>query len=284
MSWNLHGTHVQPGDLAQLVGINHKKFLVTLTPGQVLHTHRGWLRHDDLIGQEWGGAVTSHLGTTFYLLQPSLSDVLRSLPRETQIIYPKDIGFILTSLGIGPGIHVAEAGTGSGALTTALAFAVGRQGKVYSYDSRAEFQELAKKNLEHLGLENQVVFRNRDILDGFLEHGLDALFLDLPNPWDYIEQIAGVLKCGGFFGSLLPTTNQVSDFLRALKHGPFAFIDVCEISLRYYRIDPERLRPTDRMVAHTGFLIFARAIRKSEDQETEEYSPNGDDMGSDGDN
>lgn len=264
MTWNLHGTHIAEGDLVDLIGRDHKHFLLTAKAGEVFHSHLGSIRHDDLLGLPWGNAVRSHNGHVFFVVQPSLADLLRTLKRSTQIIYPKDIGFILTTMGIGPGVHVAEAGSGSGALTAALAYAVGPEGRVYSYDSRMEHQQVARDNLQRFGLERRVVFHQRDILDGFEQQGLDAVFLDLPNPYDYLPQVSRVLKSGGFFGSILPTANQVSELLRGLRKGEFAFIDVCETSLRYYRTDPERFRPTDRMVAHTGFLIFARAITKSD--------------------
>ena len=252
--------HAQPGDLAQLLSTSHRFFLIRLEPGATLHTHKGVIRHDDLIGLPWGSQVYSHLGVSFYLLRPSLADVLKETRRNTQIMFPKDIGFILVSMSIGPGQTVLEAGTGSGALTTALAFAVGPQGRVISYERRAEMQHLAKRNLRRVGLEERVTFKLADIAQGFDEHDADALFLDVPNPEDYIPQARAALKTGGFFGSLVPTTNQVSRLVAALQANDFAFIEVCETLLRYYKPVPERLRPTDRMVAHTGYLIFARPI------------------------
>ncbi|MGE5123524.1 MAG: tRNA (adenine-N1)-methyltransferase, partial [Acidobacteriaceae bacterium] len=180
--------------------------------------------------------------------------------RNTQIMYPKDIGFILLNMDIGPGRCVVEAGTGSGSFTTALAFIVGPQGRVISYESRPEFQHLAHKNLDRLGLAEQVDFKLRDIMAGFDERNVDAVFLDLPNPQDYVVQARQALKPGGYLGSILPTTNQVSLFLAALRRENFAFIEVCEILLRYYKAVADRLRPTDRMVAHTGYLIFSRSV------------------------
>lgn len=267
------------GDLAQLVGLRHKHFLITLTPGAELHTHRGIVRHDDLIGRPWGSRVTTHLGATFYLLQPSLADLLIDLPRNTQILYPKDIGFILVTMGIGPGKRVIEAGSGSGSMTIALAYAVGPQGKVYSYEVRPEMQTLARKNVTRLGLAERVEFKLRDLAEGCDETDAEAFFLDVPNPWDYIPQVRAALQPGGFFGSLVPTTNQVVQLLEALRREGFAFIEVCEILLRYYKPEPQRLRPTDRMVAHTGYLVFGRKVVAVEsplegNQETEAEEPN----------
>ncbi len=262
MTWNLHGTIVNDGDLAQLVGLRHKSFIVRIKQGGELQTHRGIVRFDDIIGKPWGSRVRSHLGNPFYVLQPALGDLLKELPRNTQILYPKDIGFILVQMGIGEGQLVLEAGTGSGSLTSAMAFAVGNTGKVISYEAREEMQKLARKNISRLGLEDRVELKLRELTaeQGFDEEGVDALFLDLPNPYDYVHHARKALKLGGFFGSILPTANQVSRLLLALRQFDFAFVDVCEVLLRYYKPEPDRFRPVDRMVAHTGFLIFARPV------------------------
>jgi tRNA (adenine57-N1/adenine58-N1)-methyltransferase catalytic subunit len=266
MPWNLNTTHSQPGDLALLVGLRHKHFIFPLIPGGSFHTHRGILNHDELIGKPWGSQVFSHQGSPFFMLQPSLSDLLVDLKRSTQIMFPKDIGFILTSLSVGPGQTVLEAGTGSGSMTVALAYTVGPQGKVITYERRPEFQALARKNLARLGLDGQVDFKLGDIADGISETNVDSVFLDVPNPWDYIPQVRLALKPGGFFCNLVPTFNQVEKLLYALRREHFAFIEVCELLMRYYKPEPTRLRPTNRMVAHTGYLIFARRIEPSEDE------------------
>ena len=254
------------GDLAELVGLRHKHFIFTLQAGAKFESHRGILQHDDLIGKPWGTQVFSHLGAPFFLLQPSLADLLIDLPRTTQILYPKDIGFILVTMGVGHGQTVMEAGTGSGSMTTALAHAVGPNGRVISYEVKPDVQNLARKNLTRFGLDSRVDFKLRDIAQGFDETDADSFFLDVPNPYDYVAQIRAALKPGGFLCCIIPTFNQVEKALLALRQNDFAFIEVCEILLRYYQAEPNRLRPTDRMVAHTGFLVFARRIEPSQDE------------------
>lgn len=281
MAWNLNGDIVQNGDLAQLVGLSHKHFIIRVRAGDVLHTHRGIINHDDLIGKPWGSEVSSHQGRPFFILEPSIADLLSDLPRSTQILYPKDVGFILMSMGIGPGQHIVEAGTGSGGLTGVFAYMVGEKGRVTTYEAKQEFQNLAVKNIIRLDLSDRVTFILRDIAEGFTVSGADALFLDLPNPFDYIHHVRTALKPGGFFGCILPTVNQVTKLLIALRQNDFAFIDVCEILLRYYKPEPDRLRPVDRMVSHTGYLIFARPIiplDNSADGYSENQPSNSDDF------
>jgi len=250
----------QPDDLALLVGRDRKSFIVRLEPGSQLHTHRGVLSHDDLIGNEWGTQLFTHIGYPFLFLRPSTDDLVRDLKRTTQIIYPKDAGYVLMKMCITPGCRVVEAGTGSGGLTLVFAQAVSSTGRVYSYEVRPEMQELARANLTQLGLAGFVEFKVRDVAEGFDERDADALFLDLPNPWDYLAQAHKALAGGGFFGCILPTTNQVSRLIGALEEAKFGLIEVEELLLRPYKAVPARLRPMDRMVAHTGYLIFARAL------------------------
>ncbi len=254
----------EPGDLIQLVSPSKKIYFVRLNPGGELQTHRGVLKFDDIIGKPWGMEILSHQGRSFYLLQPSLAELIQEIRRNTQIIYPKDIGYILVAMSIGPGKKVIEAGTGSGAFTTALAWMVGEKGCVYSYETRQEMQNLAIKNLNRLDLEENVEFRLQDIGEGFCEEFVDAVFLDLPNPYDYLEHVRSALKPGGHFGAIVPTVNQLERLLPALHNHQFSFIDITEILLRHYKPLYQRLRPTDRMVAHTGYLVFARSTSSAQ--------------------
>ncbi len=251
---------VQPGEIAQLIDPRGNKHIIQLTLEGKLQTHHGEIIFADLFGTPWGSHVKTHLGKNFLLLQPSIHDILINTKRGGTIMYPKDMGYILLKMNIVRGVRIIEAGTGSGAFTTMLASTVGTEGHVYSYDARSDIQTLAGKNIEKLGLSEQVSFICQDVAFGFEQTSVDALFLDLPNPEDYLPQVREALKSGGFFGSLLPTTNQVAQLLKTLQAHNFSFIEVCEIMQRNYKPVPARLRPDDRLTAHTGFLIFARPM------------------------
>jgi tRNA (adenine57-N1/adenine58-N1)-methyltransferase len=256
-----------------LISRDRKRFFIRLTPGEQLQTHKGIHDHNALIGKPWGAIVESHLGERYVMLQPSLRDLLVHIKRRSQIIFPKDIGYILLRLAVVPGETMMELGTGSGALTTALAWIVGPNGRVISYDRRRDFQELARENLELLGLEDRVEFRLGDVSEGLGQEPVGAIFVDLPDPEQHILHIHSILRSGGIFGAILPTANQVSDLLDELERFPFEDIDVCEILLRFYKSIPARLRPTDRMVAHTGYLVFARSIVASFDDDGSRILP-----------
>jgi tRNA (adenine57-N1/adenine58-N1)-methyltransferase len=175
-------------------------------------------------------------------------------------MFPKDIGYLLLRLNVQPGTRIIEAGTGSGGLTIALARAVRPDGQVYSYEQQDHIQRQAHDNVARLGLDPLVAFKVRDIADGFDEQNVDALFLDVRDPWSYLSQTHAALKGGGFFGAILPTTNQVAHLLNDLRRSGFSALEVVELILRPYKAVPARLRPMDRLVAHTGYLVFARTV------------------------
>lgn len=259
----------QENDLVLIIGQDRKQFIVRLRAGGQLQTHRGVVAHDELLGQPVGREVRSHMGYPFVVLEPSTFDLIHELKRTTQIMFPKDIAYVLMKLNVMPGSRVVEAGTGSGGLALALARAVGPDGRLYSYEARADILRLAQKNLEALGLASNVEFKLRDIGEGLDEQDVDALFLDLRQPSDYLEQAAATLKDGGFFGAILPTTNQVAELIYALEATrTFAHIEVEEILVRPYKAVPGRLRPADRMIAHTGYLVFARKVSREVAQGT----------------
>lgn len=257
---------LEPGQLVMLLNAKDKRYFVSAREGQVMHTNEGILHLDEVRAAGWGQQVATHKGYPFTVMRPTLYDLVKSVKRRTQIIYPKEIGYIAMKLGIGPGCRIVEAGCGSGGLTTALAWLVGDTGKVYTYERREEFFTLCRENLDRIGLGHRVEQFHHDVSTGFHEHQADALFLDVREPVDVVRHIPTAVVPGAPIGFLLPTTNQVQDLLKELECGPFRQIEVLEIFLRHYKPVAERLRPDDRMVAHTGFLVFARTFARLEDQ------------------
>lgn len=251
-------SEVQPGDLALFQAMTGKRAILRLEPGQDYQTHKGIIYYNDVIGLPWGSRISTHLGAEFIVLQPTLRDLLLHIRRQSQIIFPKDIGYILLRLSVGPGKRLLEIGTGSGALTTALAWMVGDEGRVFSYDRREDMQELAQQNLSRIGLQQRVNFILRDVSEGIDPEGFEAVFVDVPAPESVLPQIAHALNSGAVLGAILPTINQVDRLLDAAPHSGFEMPEVVEIFMRSYKTTPGRMRPLDRMVAHTGYLIFFR--------------------------
>lgn len=251
---------IADGELVLYVSPKGKRYLRKLDVRDPLHTHDGKFEVEDVRVAGFGGRVTSHLGIKYLVLRPTLYDLCKNLRRQTQIIYPKDLGYIMMRLSVGPGARVVEAGSGSGSMTTALAWFVGPTGKVYTYERREEFKKLCGRNLAWAGLDDGRVEQcERDIEQGFDQTDADALFLDVRTPWEYLSQAHAAVKPGAPMAFLLPTMNQVSDLVRGLQEGPFMDIEVLEILVRRWKPVPDRMRPTDRMVAHTTFLVFCRA-------------------------
>lgn len=248
------------GELVLLVSPDRKRYLIRLQPGAQWFSHRGAIAHDDLIGQPLGRTLYTQHGYGYLALEPSTDDLIQHLPRTTQIIYGKDAAQILMRLTLYPGRTIIEAGTGSGGLTLVLARAVMPTGHVFSYETQPDAFTIAGRNLDDLGLRPFVTLYNENISEGFHETGVDACFLDLREPWQFLDHAWNALKGGGFFGALLPTTNQVSELLAGLQALPFGNILVEEVLVRPYKTVPARLRPEDRMIAHSGYLIFARKM------------------------
>lgn len=253
-------TVAREGETVLFVGEDGKRVLVQLQRGAQFHTHRGFIRHDDILDQPLGRVLVTQLGQLFLVLEPSTHDLIRYIKRSTQIIFPKDAAYIVQRLNLYPGRRIVEAGTGSGGLTIALARAVMPTGRVFSYEERQKMSNLASRNLERFGLLDYVDLKVQDVAEGFAEREVDAVFLDMREPWLPLAAARAALKDGGFFGSLLPTTNQVSELLRALETHGFLDLEVQELLLRNYKPLADRLRPSDRMIAHTGFLVFARKV------------------------
>jgi tRNA (adenine57-N1/adenine58-N1)-methyltransferase catalytic subunit len=207
------------------------------------------------------GTELAWAGASFRVLRPSLSDLLGHLRRRAQIITPKDAMYLLYLAGIGPEACVAEAGSGSGALTIVLAHAVGRGGRVVSFDRRADFLATARRNVAAAGFADRVEFRERDVQAAGLDGGpFDAAVLDLPEPWSVLPSARAVVRVGGRVATYTPTYNQLERTVRALKTERFEEIRSVELLERALHVGEGGTRPEFDMLGHTGFLTGARRM------------------------
>ena len=246
------------GERVLLIDAKDRRYLVRLRVGATFHTHAGLVSHDDVIGIDEGGVVEGSTGRRFLVLRPTLADVILKMPRGAQVIYPKDLGAILVSADIGPGMRVLEAGVGSGALSMTLLRA---GATVVGYELREEFAQRARENVvAMLGDDVAYDVLIRDVTEGIDERALDRVLLDMPNPWDVVGPAAAALRPGGILLCYLPTINQTAQLREALASGPWGLAESAELLRRTWHIEQRSVRPDHRMVAHTGFLTTARRL------------------------
>jgi tRNA (adenine57-N1/adenine58-N1)-methyltransferase len=254
---------ISKDDYVLLYLSQRKTYMVKVEKGKTFHTHKGFVKFDDLIGKEYGSRVLSSLGVEFAALKPLLRDYIMKSVRKTQITYPKDTALIVMFSGIGPGSRVVEAGTGTGALTTALAHYVKPDGKVYSYEIREEFLITAKKNLKRADLIDFVELKNKDVTAGIDESDIDTIILDLATPWLVVPHAYPALKPCGTFVSFSPTIDQVVKTVEALKENSFVDTKTVECLMRRMQTERGKTRPQTLMTGHTGYITFARKAMKS---------------------
>jgi len=250
----------------QLTDPKGRMHTITLEPGTQFHTHKGILDHDRLLGGPEGVVVT--IGVTRYLaLRPLLSDYVLSMPRGAQVVYPKDAGQVVQMADIFPGAHVVEAGVGSGALAMSLLRAVGEAGRLSSYERRADFAEIARRNVErffgapHPAWSITVGDLVEALDESSEDRAVDRVVLDMLAPWEVLDAVSRALRPGGLVCCYVATTTQLSATVEALRaHGTFTEPQSWESMVRGWHVEGLAVRPEHRMIGHTGFLCTARRL------------------------
>lgn len=229
-------------------------------------TFAGSFRGSDVIGLPYGSAIRLERGTA-YVLRPTLHDAIMYIyPRKSQVVYPKDAGYMASAAGVAPGMRVLEAGSGSGFLTVWIAVHVCPGGMVYSYEVRDDMLSIARQNVESSGLSGCVTFKKADVRSGVEERDLDAAFLDMPDPWNALPSVHTALKPSAPVIVFTPTVNQVIKLLDWVKgSGLYVVQEVSELIKREWEPRGEALRPSVRLIGHTGFVTLLRALRAPEE-------------------
>jgi tRNA (adenine57-N1/adenine58-N1)-methyltransferase len=247
----------------------------TLRSGRTIAVRGRPIRSDDLIGRLEGLSVVNEHGEPFLVLRPSYAELIPSLARRAQPIYPKDVGALLLWGDVGPGMRVIEVGTGAGALTLALLRAVGTTGSLTSYELREDFAAATTANVErHHGAAPAWTLRVQDAATGFVEQNVDRILVDLPEPWLLLNVVRDALRPGGILSCFLPTILQVKALADALEEHPaFGHAETIETFLREWQVRGRSVRPVHRMVAHTGLLVFARRLPTGADAQLTPSTP-----------
>jgi tRNA (adenine57-N1/adenine58-N1)-methyltransferase len=252
-----------PGDRVQLTDPKGRMHTITLVTGKEFHTHKGSIQHDELIGSPEGSIITTTGNVTYLAMRPLLSDFVLSMPRGAAVVYPKDAGQVVHMADIFPGARVVEAGVGSGALTMSLLRAVGDDGRVSSYERRADFADIARDNVEAFfgGPHPAWTLTVGDLVETLDEADIDRVVLDMLAPWDCLDAVSRALVPGGVLICYLATATQLSRTAEALRaQGSFTEPHAWESLVRGWHLEGLAVRPEHRMVGHTGFLVTSRRL------------------------
>lgn len=244
-----------------------KKWLMKVSRKQLFHTHVGIIDHKKVIGKEYGSAIKTNKGKIIYLLEPTIYDYVMKSQRSTQIVYPKDLGYIAARTGLQSGQKIVEIGTGSGSLTTFLASLVKPRGHVYTYDVDKNFMEIARKNIEKAGVSKYVTMEKLDIksVKRVPQTNVDMVVVDLGDPWTVVPQARRILKGSGYFVAICPTMNQLEKLAAALWENDFFDIECTEQIVRTIEAREGKTRHSFRGIGHTTYVAFARKVTTPKD-------------------
>ena len=244
-----------------------KKWLMKVSRKQQFHTHVGIIDHKKVIGKEYGSAIKTNKGKIIYLLEPTVYDYVMKSQRSTQIVYPKDLGYIAARTGLQSGHTIVEIGTGSGSLTTFLASIVKPRGHVYTYDVDESFKAIARKNIEKAGISKYVTMEKLDIknIKKVPQTDVDMVVVDLGDPWTVVPQARKMLKGSGYFVAICPTMNQLEKLASALRENDFFDLEFTEQIVRTIEAREGKTRHSFRGIGHTTYVAFARKVTTPKD-------------------
>ena len=240
---------------------SNKNWLTKIEKGKKLHTHIGIIDFDSVLDMEYGSSIITPKQKKVYLIQPTIYDFVMKSDRKTQIVYPKDLGYIAIRTGLRSGSNVIEIGTGSASLTTFFASLVEPSGHVFTYDVNEEFMVIAQKNLQKSGMEKNVSLFKKDVLkEGLDLSEMDVAIIDLGDPWNFLSIVHNCLKNSGTIAIICPTMNQLEKASKHMTDVGFIDIESSEIMIRNIEAREGKTRPSTRMIGHTTYLLFGRKI------------------------
>ncbi len=256
---------LQPDDSVLFIDQKEREYLRLLHPGSVIALRGGNIPAEQFIGLAEGSLVQIGQGEKFRIFRPTYARLIPNLPRQAQVIYPKDIGLILLWGDVFPGARVLEVGAGPGALSIALLRAIGPEGYLLTVDIRTDHCKMARNNVKRFfGAPPNWIVAQTDAYQGLPIREVDRALIDLPEPWQVVPHARAVIRPGGVLVGYLPTVLQVKALVDALHADPrFACVEVMENMVRFWHVKDRSVRPEHRMVAHTGFIVVARRVTEA---------------------
>lgn len=238
MSFDKFKEFVENGDLVIVYLGFDRMHTITAKSGDVFQTKYGALKHSDIIGSRYGSRVQCAKGYT-YVLHPTPELWTDNLPHRTQILYSTDISMVTMQLDLKPGSVVVESGTGSGSLAHAIIRTIAPTGHLYTFEFHEQRAKVAKKEFEDHHISQYVTVTQKDVCeDGFgLAHIADAVFLDLPKPWEAVESAKQAMKKeGGRLCSFSPCIEQVQRTCEELAKHSFVELKTMECLVRNFDV------------------------------------------------
>jgi tRNA (adenine57-N1/adenine58-N1)-methyltransferase len=256
------------GERVQLTDTKGRMYTITLTKGAQWHMHKGWINHDEIVGNSEGSILETNTGLKFQAFKPLLMDYTLSMPRGATIIYPKDAMAIIGLADIQPGHKVLEAGAGSGAMSLWILRAISESGQLDSFEIRAEFAQIASDTVKNFdsskGLTSKRTNWNLqvgDIKAIKFANDYDRAILDMLDPWDAIDAVASALRPGGVLAIYVATATQIQKTISSIKKSnKFAEPETIELIVRNWHHEGLAVRPVHRMIGHTGFITVVRRL------------------------
>ena len=253
---------IKAGDYVLFFYNDSKKWLMKVGKKEQFHSHIGVIKHADAIGKEFGSRLITNKDKYVYILKPSIHDYVMKMQHGTQIVYPKDFGYIAARTGLQTGQKIVEIGTGSGSLTTFMASIVSPRGHIYTFDVDSKFMDIAKKNLEKAGMLKYVTMKKQDLKKAkkMPIKDADMVVIDLGDPWEVLPQARKMLKGSGFVVAICPTMNQLEKLSIAFAANEFSDIDCTEHIIRNIEAREGKTRHSFRGIGHTTYLAIARKV------------------------
>jgi len=252
------------GEFIYILDDQGKKHWFTASAGMVKVPSLGTLDGGRIMALADGGRLVV-AKRPMHVFRPSTADLMSSLERGAQVITPKDAATIMLECDIAAASVVLEVGAGSGSMSIALLRALPPEGRLHTIELREDFAKRAGRNIERAGLSARWECTVGDARTASLDIEADAAVLDMPAPWEALENVDGMLRDGGMLCAYVPNTNQLESAVRALRSMGYAEVRALENIQRGMEVHAGGVRPSFETLGHTAYLVFGRKAARGEE-------------------